>query len=106
MKGSKQSWRVMMLLMLALWTTFSQPSTYAQTLETAPKTGQQQSGGKRTVKGQVKDDHGDILIGVTVYGGDGKVSCVTNKDTDRTYHDPFFLCRYEISQYYHRTGNK
>ena len=80
MKGSKQSWRVMMLLMLALWTTFSQPSTYAQTLETAPKTGQQQSGGKRTVKGQVKDDHGDILIGVTVYGGDGKVSCVTNID--------------------------
>ena len=74
-----------MLLLLMLWTTFPQLPCNAESAELASKTNQQATqGSKRTMKGQVKSENGEPLIGVTVYGADGKVSGVT--DMDGMYH--------------------
>lgn len=68
-----------------LWTTFPQLPCHAESAELVSNTSQQATlGSKRTMKGQVKSESGEPLIGVTVYGADGKVSGVT--DMDGMYH--------------------
>ena len=80
MRRRKHFWRVMMLLAFAWWSGSPQSATYAQNAGTPLSSQQQPARDTRTVKGQVKDDYGEILIGVTVYGADGKVCGVTNTD--------------------------
>ena len=85
MRRNRQVGRVTRLLLLMLWTTFPQLPCHAESAELASKTSQQATqGSKRTMKGQVKSESGEPLIGVTVYGADGKVSGVT--DMDGMYH--------------------
>ena len=81
MNADKQFWRTAVMLAPMLWAASVLPTGHAQNAVTVSGTGQQKmKSDRRTVRGQVKNEQGEPLIGVTVYDGSGKASGVTNLD--------------------------
>lgn len=81
MNANKRFWRTATMLLPMFWAASVLPVSHAQNAVTKSNAGQQKmKSERRMVRGQVKNEQGEPLIGVTVYDGSGKASGVTNLD--------------------------
>ena len=81
MNANKRFWQTAVILLPMICTLSILPEIHAQNPASKSDVAQQQiKNGWRIVKGQVKSEQGEPLIGVTVYMEKGKVSGVTNID--------------------------
>ena len=92
MNANKRFWQTAVILLPMICALSILPEIHAQNPASKSDVAQQKiKNGWRIVKGQVKSEQGEPLIGVTVYMEKGKVSGVTNIDGMRPLQNFLFL---------------